>query len=287
MVGRLDWKASQTDEGHREYDIDFLIHTDDPNDGPYTIGSSGVGYYPGTIWNFGNDLDIWAYCQPNVTVTPLVTGEKSNYWKLSQKFSTKANNRDQQDPPGNPLLEPPEVSGSFVKYTREAVEDKDGKAIRSSSLERFKGASVERDDSRHSITIKKNIPTLPLATWRTMMDTTNSHSMWGLPANTVKLSNISWAKKYYGTNLLSFYYAVTYEFDITFESFTRKILDEGTRTLKAGGDAQDPKDFVPYNGVVLLNGAGLAITEEADVTYLSKDLYKQTNLFSLGIPTSL
>jgi hypothetical protein len=290
LVGRTDWEGSQTTEGHREYTINLLVRTTDSDDGPYSIGTSGVLYYPGTIWNFGNDYDIWAYCQPEISIKPVVSGERGYFWEATQKFSTKSKDskRDQTTPPGNPLLEPPKVSGSFVKYTREAVEDRNGDPIRNSARERFKGASVERDDSRHTVNIEMNIPTLLLDDWRTLMDNVNSTTMWGLAANSVKLSNISWSKKYYGANLASYYYTVKYDFDIMFDSYTRKVLDEGTRTLKTGGDVENPKDYAPYGGTVLLDGAGKAVEADADAYYHSFELYPEANLITeLGVPTSL
>lgn len=287
-LGITNWSVKQTDKGHRNYSIEHLIATDNIAHGPQSIGLSGLLVYPGTPWAFGTDNDLWAFCKPDIEITPIVTNEPNNHWKVVQHFTTEGVERDQSDSgPANPLLEPPDISGSFVKYTKEALEDRDGKPILSSSLERFKGKIVERDASRHSVTIKQNIFPIPLDTWRTYIDAVNDRTLWGLPKNTIKLSNISWARKYYSTNWSSIYYAVTFEFDIDYENFTRKILDEGTKVLRIGGDPEKADDFIPYGGPVILNGAGQAIVSEADQYYHDKELYPEKNLLSLGIPNSL
>lgn len=286
-LGILDWSGKQTDKGHREYEITWLIETNNTLDGPWSVGYSGALARVGSLWAYGNDLDLWAFCMPDLTLTPVAAeGSRGFLWHAKQRWSTEHAKRDQTTPPGNPLLEPPDISGSFVTYTKEATQDRDGKAILSSSLEKYKGSVVEVDASKHSVSIKLNVATLPFAALQTMMHTTNLNAMWGLPANTIKLSNMAWSRKYYSTNLAAVYYAATYDFDIDFETYTRKILDEGTRTLRPGGVWADKKvqDYVPYGDKVILNGVGAALTNADTPYYHSKELYKQSNLLTLGIP---
>jgi len=125
-----------------------------------------------------------------------------------------------------------------------------------------------------------------------MVDTLNDRPLWGLEARKIKLSNVSWERLLYGT--CTFYYKVTYEFDIRMDDdgFDRKLIDEGTKELKPGGDPNDPRDFQVYkdgngeNTRVLLDGAGKALTAEADPFEIDLKYYKESNFGLLGLPTS-
>lgn len=292
--GLIDFSAKQDRDGHRTYEVDWLVEVDDPYfDGPY-VAANAAGLPPiGSVWVTGNDYDPYAFCTPEMKVARLNSdqGELSEFFVISQVFTTRPLNKDSQSPE-NPLLVPPEVSGSFVQFTREASRDKDGNPLKSSSLERFIGAAVERDYGNHQVTIKVNSATLPLATWMPYMHSVNSAALWGLSARMVKLSNVSWRRAYYGASYTSVYYEVTFDFDINFETFDRYILDEGTRVLKDGGNPEDPKDFKPFTiegqpSNVLLDGAGKAITSLADQYYWQGKLYAEKNLLLLPIPSAL
>lgn len=291
LLGRLRWEGGTDEDRHRTYDIDWLVEVADAwNDGP--IAAMQAPGIPSIFdfWNFGNEIDQFAYCSPKTTVKQVLTGEPSDLFIVSQTFTTKPFKKDDQSP-DDPLLKPPEISGSFVKFTREATQDKDGKALKSSSFERFKGSCTERDFSRHQVSIKMPLATLPLTTYVEYIDTVNTLSMWGLSARMVKLSNVSWTRNLYGPNWALKYYDITYDFDIDFETFDRYIMDEGTKVLKSGGVVTNPKDFEPYlvkgqPAPVVLDGSGAAATSEAAIAYLQFKLYKEKNLLLLGVPTS-
>lgn len=290
LLGRLKWEGGTDEEGHRTWEIDWLVEVSDAwNDGPLVALTCPGLPDPSMYWDFGNETDAAAYCSPAATCKQVVTGEPNDLYVVSQTFTTKP--RKQENDPDNPLLNAVECSGSFVRFTREATRDKDGKSLKSSSFERFKGSSVERDYSRHSIQIKMPLATLPLSTYVTYIDNVNSTSMWGLTARMVKLSNVTWARHYYGPSLSLKYFDVTYDFDIDFETFDRYIQDEGTKVLKSGGSALNPTDFEPYlvkgqPAPVILNGSGAAATSEAGIGYKQFKLYQEKNLLLLGIPTS-
>lgn len=254
--GQTTWSMTRDLEGHREYKITFLV-MGDVTDGPYqalnTVGLPRVG----SFWSFDNDVDPWAFCKPTATITPKITNEPSRYFEVEFTYSTKA------DPPTirkcsenqieNPLLEPQKVSGSFTVESQEEMLDKDGKIIMSSSMELFKGKAAEWKTSTPSIKIEQNVALLQLDLLARLVNTVNIAPLWGLPARTIYLSNISWEKKYYGQCYA--YYTRVFEFLINYNTWDRILLDEGDRCLRGDWD-RDPQSPTYRQYVVDLDENG-------------------------------
>tara|TARA_R110002020_G_scaffold12409_6_gene45507 strand:- start:13932 stop:14825 length:894 start_codon:yes stop_codon:yes gene_type:complete len=291
VIGALNWTGSRSAEGVRSYKVKWLVKSNSVHDGPaQAITASGLSPI-GSYWNPGNDYDVWAFCTPAISAAPLYQKERSYYWVVDQNFTTKPRERCQDASIENPLDEPPEISGGFSNYQKEAVKDRNDKDILTSSHEIIRGAAVEFDDNRANISITKNVLCLPLATFTDMINTVNDATMWGLPKRTIKLSNVSWSRVLYGT--CAFYFTVTYDFDIDFETFDRTVIDEGTRVLTKGGDKNNKNDFEVYKDVngentrVFLDGAGSALGDGADPVEIDIEYYKESNFLTLGIPSTL
>lgn len=317
MIGPLSKKIRQDKDGHRNYTIVFLVESE-YDDGPYTVlNASGLPQPGSSSWNFGNDSDPWAFCKWEWTVDPILEGEPNMYWKVTIPFSTRSEseeggqNPDGQQPGEDPLSEPPKVSGSFVKYTREAVVDRFGVPILSSSFELLRGPQNEWDANRHTVKIQQNVLNLQLGTVCALADNVNDGGMWGLEARMVKLSNFSWERKYHNNSLI--YYTRTLDFDIDFNTFDRDLLDEGTKVLRgkwdvnpasvtyglyvADGDANplDPRDFMKFQDrhgnatKTLLNGGGMPLGFDGvdDPVYRTVQKYPESNLFVLSLPAIL
>ena len=227
--GQRSWKLNRNDEGHREYTITHVVEAD-VLDGPNVVMNTPGLPLIGSTWAFDNDSDPWAFCTGHMIAAPIVRKEKGKWWEVTQKFSTAKFARCQDTPIDDPLLEPPRVSGSFVKYTREVVKDKDGNLIKSSSHEIFRGPSVEFDHNRPTVQIGQNVPILELDVFSEMVDTLNDAPLWGLTARKIKLSNVSWERVYQGS--CSPYYVRNFDFDVDFNTFDRDVLDEGTKVLR-------------------------------------------------------
>ena len=302
-------------EGHRDYSVEHIVITTDPDDGPtIVLGASGLPVI-GSLWNFGNDLDVWAFCYPDakITVYKKNEGDPPEYWKVAQKFSTRPLNRCQDETIEDPLLQDQVISGSFVKYTQEVSKDRNGDDIKSISHELIHGPQVEFDFNRPTVRIEQNVATLELELITSMIDTVNDSTLWGLGARKIKLSDLVWERKWYGT--CDIYYTRVFDFDIDFNTFDREILDEGTKVLnghwptknECGGDdwilddicgeapvKTDPTHFTRYkdrNGensrVILdvegwpLGGSGTPAANRIEVEY-----YPESNFLLLGIPTT-
>ena len=293
--GQRTWELTRDEEGYRSYKIEWGVLAD-PLDGPATILNTPGLPAVGSFWNFDNDSDAWAFCTPEVKISPYQSQEPNILWTVEQTFSNRPITRCNNTTIDDPLSEPDKVSGSFVKYTKEATKQWNPDTgdfdlyLVNSSFEQIRGSAAERDYNRPTVRIEKNISTLPLSTFSQMVDYLNDSTLWGLPARCVKLSNVSWERKIYGT--CYYYYTVTYEFDIDYFTFDRILLDEGTRKLAPGGTPGNPKHYInikdPQDEDVkmILNGAGDVWDGTGDPGTILARYYGEANFLLLDVPTS-
>lgn len=267
------WSMSVDDDGHRTYKVQWMVETDDRQDGPNTIlyGTPGLPV-PGDSWRLGNDVDNWAFCQFGSECKPQGGANTANLlWLVDQTFSTKNKKRCLEEKVEDPLLEPPQIDFDGEKYTEEATHDIDGFAILTSSHEMIRGPQVEFDANRPTLTIKQNVATFYQAQVlpAVLSDCVNSEPMWGYPPRCVKLMPPKGARKYYGQ--CNIYYERTLKFDFGCRldtsvtpsqlrsTWDKYILDEGHKVLNghwengnwvlddidgAPPDPQNPKHFI-------------------------------------------
>jgi len=289
--GRLDWDLRRDREGHREYFIQWLCETDNIDDGPLDVLMAPDLPVVGSWWEYGSDNDPWAFCTPEASVKPVFNKEAGHWWIVENFFSTRPLRRCQDSTYEDPLSEPYRISGSFNPYTRESFFDKDGKPLRNSAFEAYRGPEVEFDDSKPQVTIGWNMPELPLALTAQLMHNVNDAFMWGLGPRCVKLSSMKFQRQLFGT--CNYFYAVDFEFDIDYNTFDRWVPDYSMMRLKDGGTATNPthyvraKDDSGENVKIYLNGSGDPATSEATIFIHKFQKYKSSNLFLLGIPGSL
>ena len=293
VIGKLNWTAEGNDKGHRTYTTDVHIITDSPLDGPQ-VAANAVGLpVIGSIWNVDNDYDAWAWCRPRYEISPLNSdSEPDVHWVMTNYWSSDPIDRCNDNDVENPLAEPPEISGSFIKYKEEAVKDKDGELLLMSSRERMKGPVVEMERGRPVVNISMNIADLSLSSISSLRGKVNSDTMWGLPARCVLLADITWTRNIYGS--CGFYYTVNYTFEVKYETYDRYIVDEGTQVLwHSEADPNILANYRPYRdgfdqpGSCLLDGVGSAAETQEDVYVWRKEIEEETNFFSLGIPSTL
>lgn len=294
------WTGERGDDMHRTFKVKQLVKADF-TDGPKTVMDCPDLPTIGDTWAFYDDEDVWAFCWPTRTVTPFMAkeGDPGRDWEVESTFSTKPipNKRCGDQSIEDPLLEPQKYSGSFVKYVKEAVTDMFGDLILTSSHEQVRGPQVEFDANRPTVKIEQNVPSLELELFSQMVDTVNDAPLWGLNARCVKLSNVSWERLFYGD--CYYYYKRVLDFDISFNTFDRCILDEGTMVLNGewskeddswvvmpfviGGPNPDPSNplhFIQFpdrmgntGSRVILNGAGLPAY--TDITILDTSSWRR------------
>lgn len=285
-TGPRTWGGERDTDGYRTFTVSHLVDVSSKNDGPYTVMQCSGLPTVGSQWNFGTDVDIWAFCYPDmkVSIHQEKEGDTALIYKVDQKFSNKPLKRCQTTTIDNPLDEPDKLSGSFVRYTKEGQRDRFGNLLINSAHELFRGPQVEFDANRPQVVISQNVATLGLYDLASAMNTVNDAALWGLDARVVKLSDISWERLLYG--VCTYYYRRTFTFDINFDSWDRFILDEGTKVLHGqyvdgpgagtnpdeyqityingvAPDYRNPSHFVRHkdrfgeNSRVILNGRGL------------------------------
>ena len=306
-LGIVSWGLTQDKEGHRNYDVKFLIDMGETTDkGPFDVVDTAPTGVPltGNVWDLGLVPDIWAYCTPELDVQPLYQKERCRYWTLGRKFTTVPGKRCNTNTIANPLDEPAKVSGSFVKYRLIATKDKDGKVIQALSHEELK---IQVDDNRPSVNIAINYATLPLGIIAENIDRVNSGDMWGLPPRCVKFTNCTWSRQLFGT--CGFYYTLGFSFDIRKETFDQEELSRGLKCLpftwdRKGGQAvftpkstsgtgkDNPTAFVAYQdandnfGVCFHDENGNAVTADDQKAFVKPQYYKEADFLALGIPDS-
>lgn len=244
FTGLSKWSLVRDEAGYREYRCTHKIKAD-TTDGPRNVLNTAGLPLPGSAWSFQDDADPFVWCRPNAEVKLIREDDaKGTIWTVEQLFSNKPLDDKKQrcfDQPevDNPLLEPQRVSGSFVRYQEEAVEDRWGDAIVNSAHERIRGDAVTFDANRPQVRIVQNVPLLQLELFAPMVDTVNVQPFWGLPARSIKLSDVQWEKKYWGNCLA--YYERAFIFDIrtkvnpvtgiTFGDWDREVPDEAGKVL--------------------------------------------------------
>lgn len=289
--GPIKFKKETDREGHRSYDVDFLVRSDDIQD--IVAQASVAAGLPlvGASYAYGNDFDDWALCTPEDTVEPVLVNEKGHWFIVSKKFTTKPFKRCQDNSIENPLLEPYRIGGSFINYSEEAYFDRFGRPFMSSSFEMYQGAEVEFDAGRPTITIGFNTSEMPVPVFAPIVHIVNDNWLWGLPPRTIKLSALRWQRLIFGT--CGMYYSIDYDFEVKYDTWDRYIPDMGTRHLKPGGDPEKIDDYVAYldkklePSTCFLNGAGVLATQLSQVKVWKFEKYQQGNLLLLGIPSDL
>jgi len=292
--------------------IDFKVVTTSVGDGPASVTWASGLPTVGSYWAFGNDLDIWAFCWPTMTVTPIITDEPGYFWKGTCKFTTKPFKRCQDTSIEDPLLEPPRLRGGFNTRTKETTKDRHGKLIKSSSHEIIGGLS--KDFGSATVNVTMNVAALDLEDFLEAIHKVNDAPLWGMDARHIKLNNATWTRNIYGT--CSYYFTVSYEFEAREESWDEtdiadagfnclrgKWVESGTSTAypphweeEEGLDPEDPFNFIVAKDAndermskpILLNGRGGRLTNPDLPEFIDPvEHYDEYNFLLLGIPASL
>jgi len=338
--GHRTWSCSRDADGHRTYKIKHRVRCltslsklpatygrPDPTLGPATALLFTPGLpLPGRIWAFDNDLDPWAWCRPEATVTPVSPeGEPNTLFDVEQIFSTRPNKKCHDLSIEDPLLEPQKVNGGVIKDKEEAVFDRFNVAITNSAFEQMRGPHVEFDKSRSTTTVEQNVPILNKFLCDKMMDTLNSAPLWGFPARCIKLSDWTWTENYFGLCARYYVRKFTFESNVKFDpdsgrlvsGWDKDLLDEGTKALNGhwdettgkwvldtiGGAAPNPNNPSHFKRVqdrdgnvmrVVLNGQGVPIESEPGTGTgftgpgsIHVEKYEESNFLVLGIPVIL
>lgn len=319
LLGPYTWSMDMDDEGQRTYTLKQKVAASDEEDGPTTVYFTAGLPQIGAVWDYGNDYDAWAYCIPKRSIQPKYQddGEPVQVWDVVSYFTTIPQTRCQDNQIDDPLLEPDRISGGFTKYTQEEAFDKDGNPIVSTGFEFLKGPMVEFDRNRPTIRIEQNVVDLELNVFAQMIDRVNISPLWGLPARSIKLSNVSWERLLFGT--CGYYYTRTFDFDINYETFDRTVLDEGRKIINGkwetevdgfgrtiikkpynwiiddDADPYNPKDYIEFKdpsgelSTLIYDSVAIGSIWTGEYAASTKNVqrYKEANFLALGVPATM
>jgi hypothetical protein len=257
LRGLQNWPGSRDAEGHRTWKATFLVVSDQAGDGPATVIKTPGLPVLGAPWVIGNDVDTWAWCHADTTLTPVITKEPNFWWEVEMMFSTKPPDKDKRRCQDNeitdPLMEPQKISGQSVKYQVEATHDRFGLRITNSAFEQLRGPQVEFDQNRMSVKIEQNRANLEYPLIASMLNTVNANPLWGFEARMIKLSDFSFERALVGQ--CNVYFKRTFTFDIVSKltgqfvsGWDRVLLDEGTKVLKGHWNPSGNWVLDPVNG---------------------------------------
>ena len=242
LNGWRSWGGSVDEEGHRTYQVEHIVECG-VADGPANVLQTPGLPEAGDEWQFGDDVDIWAFCREDKKLTKMMSrdGEPNTHWLVESTFSTKPPPREksrcQDERVEDPLLEPAKVGGSSTNKVEEALTDRFGFPVRTSSHELIRGPQNEWDVGLDTIKIEQNVATafqgyvLPSL----FKNCVNAYPLWGFSPRCIKLVASPWERVFYGR--CSVYYKRSLEFLIDPRTHDREILDEGTKALHGHFDA--------------------------------------------------
>lgn len=312
VVGPLATRFQRDLEGHRTYEVDWHIETSDYNHNiaymlaDWPLFAVGQPYNLSALWPESIGTDAWAFSTPELNIAPHPNaGEyaKCRNWVVTQTWSTKHSWRCNTFPVENPLLEPVHLSGDFVHETREVSVDKDDIPLRFPNWEPITGPMTETRLSYPTLNITFNSAGLPISTYVLLINKVNDTELWGLPPRCVRFVDAKWERKVYGS--CSYYFTITYTFEINQNTFDNDIPAEGTRELIAfDADPNNPDNFKNCktpdgeNTVKQLDASGRPLKKtgvdglgntiyQFPQAIITPKIYKQGNLLLLGIPSDI
>jgi hypothetical protein len=191
----------------------------------------------------------------------------------------------------DPTRWPTRVTFNGNKFERAVLIDQAGNPILNSATVPF-SEPITIDDTRTTITVIRNEwirPNFGSAGWNfqlsaTYRDGVNQYAWNGFAPKTVKCGTISTSDPQYDSNSQSWYYEVTYPFEVNLDTWTKQPLDRGYQVLVSGLPV--PKLTSTGQQVdepVLLDGSGNELPSGGTPVFLPFDAYKLLDFSGLNI----
>lgn len=289
-----DWESAESDDGHVDLTVTWLCITNNIANGPETVRLSGLLPAAGDAYVMGSESTAYFFARrPKKCKRVSSNPNDKRRWYVNQTFSTRPLTRfDATGPIADPLLEPPEITGSALKFMRRFTQDYNGNALLMSNGERMTGPEIEDDDNNLSLSIAQNVATVNLLTLTNVLKLTpwNNATLWGLPAHVVRFTDFSVRNLYKGDGTP--YYRQSLKFELGGD-FVKQILDEGYMEF-IGTNRSNPKHYARVkdgrgeNAAKLpLDGNGNVLADLNSPYFHSVQLKGESNLLLLGIPSSI
>ena len=251
--------AGKGGKGGRAYVSTYLVLTDHKDDSPVTVSYGARNTFPGGF-PFEGDYYWWgtpgsahysqdpeAYClwPPDIKLKQ----DDQNFrrvWLVTVKHETPESADSRASGQNNPLTEDWEFSCDADEWTEEATMDKDGKPIRNSAGEQFKGKLVQVYKSRARYHLARNYASVNPMTLDDIRMSVNSARVkldgrWYGP-RMLLMRRVRYSRKIFAAVLT--YYRVEFEIDSNPDTFDLTMADMGWREFIGGkADPNDPKSY--------------------------------------------
>lgn len=277
---RVQWPSADYsgDYKHQEkISLEWLIETDNPQDGPKTIQAEAQAFPTEPLarvyqaYAYGNDYDEFMLAKS----LRLRRDPKSKYlWHAIVEYD---NTLDAGQGNQNPLLRAPIDDWDIEQYQKAMERDVDGELICTSAGQAF-DPPIEVDDTRPILTYTRNESSWP-SQILTYQDVINSDTFLGVfPPRTAKV-NIRASKRF--ENDVKFY-ETRYVFHFRREGWDRVIINRGTR-FKISEDSLISHSLPPGQQPRLLDENGLIKTPSGSPTYKTNRVYTAVPFAPLNI----
>lgn len=270
-----DGRTAQNDLGIRTYTRAFWLETTVVTEGAFAVGSNASLPIIGSV----HPEDSTAWCRS-------LSVDNTNPWKV---WRVTANYSSEFELNTNPTSDPAIINWDTEQFQKPAVFDYSGNAICNSAGDLF-DPPVMVDDSRRTVTITKNLATVP--SWiLSYQDAVNSDAFsidgFSIAVGKAKMQRVAVAAKE-RRNGTSFY-PVTFTIHLQKSGWRIEPLDCGFR--KKGTTTTQRENITNDDGTappapVFLNGSGgiLANPSLTNAVFLNFTYY-ETKVFS-SLPLS-
>lgn len=233
--GQTKWKMVRDKKGYRTYSITHRVEVDRTAHGPLSAleGTAGLPE-PGASWSEPDIIDEFAYFTQEATVEQVGNEAGNCFFDITQTATSNPSDFCSEEFKDDPLAIADRVKIESVERQKEATFNRDGDAITNSAYEQYRGSVVEFDDHKIRVVIEQNAAELELDLIDSLMNTVNDAPLWDFDAGCVKFSRFETEPKYH-TDCQK-YWLRRMTFDVDTETFTRTLLDEGTKVLHGRWD---------------------------------------------------
>jgi hypothetical protein len=270
-------KGTSNEKGEREYTRSFRVITDNALTSSVSVrNAAGIPRLFDVYADLGGDVDTGAVVR-RITETQT---EEPWVWEVLVEYSS---NVQFEFNDVNPLLRPTEIKWGVNRFTRPFNRDLNLQPVRNSAGTAF-DPLPEMDDIRLALTLTRNEASFDASVAEDYINSVNADIFFGSEPGKVKCSSIS-AERAFDKN--TFYWKVTYEFEIKGLGWAFYLLDQGymekgtaPNTLVAMRDQFGAVLTSP----TLLDGAGHKLAAGADPVYLTFDAYPSLPFANLRLP---
>lgn len=229
-------------DGVREFELVYLVHTDDKKDGPATVRVAAGIPSIGDTYSAGNESDVYAVC-----IEKSVEQTESPYdWRVRIRYTTDPGATTPTSLVGdNPLDAPAELSFGFEKR-RIIIPGRFNNPIGPPSDKKYDAGiyapngelfdpQPEADVHDPVWHIRKNVASISYAAFMALADCVNADTFNGAEPRQLQFRPPTAERKWH--KAIGYYWTVNYSLAYRWETWDLQILNQGTYYYPSGTPA--------------------------------------------------